>query len=112
VSLIVTSDIQRWHTARYGAAAEADSIVSYEPDEDDVLVHRFDERHDDAYFALGTGFGVGKPNFYVTLAENGGERSWWLDPEQAEALGRRIIELATRCRQANDEREASDGTVP
>lgn len=82
-----------------------DSRSSYEPDEADIVVHRLEGQHDHAYFSLGAGFGTGRPNFYVTLDENGGERSWWLDPEQAELLGRKLIDLATRCAQDNLERD-------
>ena len=78
---------------------------TYEPEADDILVHRWGPAHDDAYFSLGTGFGKGKPHYFVNLDENGGERSWWLDPEQAIALGRRLVFLGEECQRGNEEQE-------
>lgn len=75
----------------------------YQADDDEILVHRYDGDHDDAWFHVGTGHGVGTPHFFVCLDENGGERSWWLDLDQAETLGRRLITLADECRVLNDE---------
>ena len=79
----------------------------YEPDDDDVLVHRFTgARYVDAYFSVGTNYGHGQPQFYVALDEDGGERYWWLDPAQANELGRRLVEFAADCRRRNYERSA------
>jgi hypothetical protein len=77
----------------------------YQPDDDDILVHHFDDRHDDAYFSVGSGFGAGRPHFYVRLDENGGERCWWIDPEQAEALGRRLSDYGAECHRLMAEEE-------
>ena len=53
-----------------------DEPTPYQPDEDDVLVHRANvDDWSDAYFAVGINFGVGLPHYYVSLDENGGERS-------------------------------------
>ena len=77
----------------------------YQPDDDDILVHCFDGRPGDAYFSVGSGFGVGKPQFYVMLSENGGERCWWIDPDQAELLGSRLSHYGAECRRQIAEEE-------
>jgi hypothetical protein len=70
----------------------------YEPEDDDFLAHRHDGRPGDSYFTVGTGYGTGEPHFFVWLEEDGGERAWWLDPEQAVALGRRLLKEGLECR--------------
>jgi hypothetical protein len=92
-------------------ASRDDGIVEpspYEPEADDIVAHCSDGRQGvgltrDAYFSLGTNYGAGKPHYYVCLDENGGERSWWLDPDQAEALGRKLVEYGANCRHLNAE---------
>ena len=64
-------------------------------------VHRQGPSHDDAIFTVGSGYGVGRPQYYVTLDENDGERSWWLDPESAVALGQRLLMLGQKCKRLN-----------
>ena len=82
----------------YGRMAEG---RRYEPEDDDILVHRFNDNYGIVYFSLRTGYGVGNPNFFVCLDENGGERSWWLDPEQAEILGKKLVGYAAECQERN-----------
>lgn len=77
----------------------------YQPEEHDILAHTFDARHPDAYFSVGTNYGVGQPHYYVCLDENGGERSWWLDPGEAERLGRKLLQLGEECGLLNSEEE-------
>jgi hypothetical protein len=38
----------------------------------------------------------------VCFDKNGGERSWWLAPVHAEALGERLLAAGTECREFND----------
>jgi hypothetical protein len=61
---------------------------------------------------LGTGHGVGKPYFYVCSDENGGERSWWLDPEQAEHRGRRLLEFGIETRVLNEQEDRRRSRSP
>jgi hypothetical protein len=82
----------------------------YLPEDSDVVAHPHDAHprlaaQGSTYFSLGTGYGVGKPHYYVCLDENGGERSWWLDPDQAELLGRRLLEYGIECRVLNEQEE-------
>jgi hypothetical protein len=74
---------------------------AYEPDEDDILVHGYDGR--DSYVSVGFNYGRGRPHYFVYLDVNGGEQSWWLDPEHAEQLGDELSRLGARCRQLNIE---------
>lgn len=59
------------------------------------------------YFYVGTNYGVGEPHYYVFLDESGAgaSRGWWFEPEQAEALGKQLVELAQHCQQLNEEHE-------
>jgi len=80
------------------------SSPSYEPEADEILVHRYDRADQrDAYFFVGKNYGHGEPHYFVTLDENGGERSWWLDPESAAALGTRLLAFASDCQQLEEE---------
>jgi hypothetical protein len=86
-----------------------DRATPYEPDGDEILVHRYDDADQcDAYFFVGTNYGHGQPHYFVTLDENGGERSWWLDPESATSLGERLIRLAADCRRLDQKHELRD----
>lgn len=68
-----------------------------EPDEDDVLAHRFVGGQFDVHFSVGTGYGKGDPNFYVTLGENETGQGWWLDGAAAVALGEQLIRQGQGC---------------
>jgi len=46
------------------------------------------------------------------LDENGGERSWWLDPEQAEHLGRRLLEFGIETRVLNEQEDRRRSRSP
>lgn len=83
-----------------------DAPRGYDPEPGDLPLHRWDRDFGVGYFSVGTRFGVGQPYFYVALDEDGGERSWWLEPDQAEALGARLIEFAVECRSLNAEESA------
>jgi hypothetical protein len=72
---------------------------AYQPEDDDILVHRFGGQ--DVYFSVSNSYGHGRPHYYVCLDENGGEASWWLDPDQAERLGEALTDLGARCRELN-----------
>lgn len=87
---------------------------AYEPEAGDIVAHCHDGRlgvgpNRDTYFSLGTPYGVGRPHYYVTMDENGGERSWWLGPDQADALGRKLVAYAEDGRRQN---EAADQRRP
>jgi hypothetical protein len=69
----------------------------YKPDDDEVHLHPHDGRAGESWFAVGTGYGVGEPHFYVWLEENGGERGWWLDPDQAIRFGERLLKEGREC---------------
>lgn len=78
---------------------------AYEPDEDDIAVHRDDGRH--VYFNAYVNYGVGEPHFYVCLDEMGGGRreGWWMEADQAELLGRRLLQLAEEARKRTSQDE-------
>lgn len=89
--------------------------VPYQPEESEILAHTYDGRRRDAYFAVAINHGVGKPHYFVCLDESGGERSWWLDPEQAEELGRMLVKCGVDCQRLNaeiDSRAGSPGPGP
>jgi hypothetical protein len=74
----------------------------YAPDEDDIPVNRHVPIQEAAYFSVRTGYGKGKPHFFVSLDENGGEQSWWMAPDQAELLGAELLRAAVSCRHADE----------
>ena len=79
----------------------------YEPDEDEFRGYGSPPEGGPEvarYFYPYLNHGVGQPHFYVCLDESGdnGTRGWWFEPEQAEALGKQIVELAQRCKRQNE----------
>jgi hypothetical protein len=81
----------------------------YQPEDGDRLAHRHDGRDGDSYFTVGSGHGVGEPHFYVWLEEDGGERAWWLDPDDAVALGERLVAEGRAC---GGHRHGTDDDAP
>ena len=67
---------------------------------DEFVIHRFDG--DDSLLATGRGYGKGQPRFYVWLDVDNGGHLWWLDADEADRLGKRLIEDAAACRDRND----------
>ena len=79
--------------------------MPYQPADDEVLAHRFDGDYADVFFSVWTNHGNARPHYYVCLDENGGSRSWWLDPQQAELLRRRLLDYGAECRELNANEE-------
>jgi hypothetical protein len=84
-----------------------DQAMPYLPEDGDIVAHTFDAKRPTVHFTVDKAYGVGKPRYHVHLEEEGGERSWWLDPDPAETLGRRLVEYGADCRRRNAEADSS-----
>lgn len=83
--------------------AHMDEAADYEPDEDDILVHSFEGPP--VYFSVNHAYGVGRPHHFVAIDVLPDGESWWLEPEHAEQLGRKLVEHAADCRRRNLEQD-------
>jgi hypothetical protein len=72
----------------------------------DAVGTDFDTHQHNVRFKVWTNFGVGEPHYYVCLSVGtNDERTWWFDPDQAEALGRKLQEFGALTRQQNNDEE-------
>jgi hypothetical protein len=76
-----------------------------QPDADAVGTD-FDTGEHHVRFTVWTNYGVGVPHYYVCLSVGtNDEHNWWFDPDQAEALGRKLQEFGALTRRQNIDEE-------